>query len=232
MSQNSKQVQKKLLNNNWWGTKNPLPLQKKSYMENLLPQDGKLYHFPNYYTQKQSESFMQILTDKVKWQQDKIKMYGKEHNIPRLTSWYGTGGLSYSYSGINMLPNKIDFEELSLIHSGIGLEVWNMGLIDDLNHFNSVLLNQYRDGKDSVSWHADDEKELGINPIIASITFGATRTFKFRHKLLHSMQKEIELTPGSLVIMAGATQHHWEHSIPKTTKEIGPRINLTFRNIR
>lgn len=201
-------------------------------MQSLLPQDGKLFHFPNYYTQKQSGLFMDILTDKVKWQQDKIKMYGKEHNIPRLTSWYSLGGLSYSYSGINMVPNKIDFEELSLIHSGISLELWNMGLIDDLNHFNSVLVNRYRDGKDSVSWHADDEKELGDNPIIASITFGATRTFKFRHKLLpNTLKTDLELTSGSLVIMAGATQHHWEHSIPKTTKEIGPRINLTFRHI-
>lgn len=201
-------------------------------MKNLLPRDGQVYHFPNYYTPEQSDMFMEILTDKVKWQQDKIKMYGKEMDIPRLTSWYSTGGLSYSYSGIHMNPNKIDFDELSLIHNGIVLKVHNMGLIDKLSMFNSVLINQYRNGKDSVSWHSDDENELGVNPVIASLTFGETRRFKLRHKLFkNSLQLDIDLTPGSLLIMAGETQHHWEHSVPKTTKEIGSRINLTFRTI-
>lgn len=200
-------------------------------MTNVLPKDGKVYHFSNYYSESKSKSFMDALSNKVKWQQDKIKMYGKEHNIPRLTSWYSLGGLSYSYSGINMLPNKIDFKELSLLHNAITLELYNMGLIHDLNHFNSVLLNYYRDGQDSVSWHADDEDELGQNPVIASLTFGATRKFKFRHKKDHSIKSEVDLTSGSLVIMAGETQHYWEHSVPKTSKVIGPRINLTFRNI-
>jgi alkylated DNA repair dioxygenase AlkB len=193
-------------------------------MENILPKDGEVLYFPNLYTEKQSKLFMDILTEKVRWQQDKIKMFGKEHNLPRLTSWYGDGGLPYYYSGIKMLPNKVDFDELSLVKMAVELQTDN--------RFNSVLLNLYRDGKDSVSWHSDDEKELGTNPIIASLTFGSTRVFKFRHKEDNKLQREIELTPGSLVIMKGETQHMWEHSVPKTSKEIGPRINLTFRNMK
>jgi alkylated DNA repair dioxygenase AlkB len=192
-------------------------------MTNLLPKDGEVLYFPNFYTEEQSNIFMDILTEKVRWQQDKIKMFGKEHNLPRLTSWYGDGGLPYYYSGIKMLPNKIDFDELSLVKSAIELKT-------ECN-FNSVLLNLYRDGQDSVSWHSDDEKELGTNPIIASLTFGSIRVFKFRHKEDNKLQREIQLTPGSLVIMKGETQHKWEHSVPKTSKQIGPRINLTFRVI-
>lgn len=192
-------------------------------MTNVLPKDGEVLYFPNLYTEEQSKMFMDILTQKVRWQQDRIKMFGKEHNIPRLTSWYGEGGLPYYYSGIKMVPNKIDFDELSLIKMAVELQTEN--------RFNSVLLNLYRDGQDSVSWHSDDEKELGTNPIIASLTFGSTRVFKFRHKQDNKLQREIELTPGSLVIMKGETQHMWEHSVPKTSKVIGPRINLTFRVI-
>ena len=120
-----------------------------------------------------------------------------------------------------MEPNKW-FDELSLIHQAACLR-------SNVN-FNSVLLNYYRDGKDSVSWHQDNEPELGPKPIIASITFGATRTFKFRH-INDKETIDLPLTNGSLVIMKGDTQKYWEHSIPKTTKEIGPRINLTFRII-
>ena len=97
-------------------------------------------------------------------------------------------------------------------------------------NFNSVLANLYRDGKDSVSWHSDDEPELGINPIIASISFGETRRFQLRHKSNKELEKvEIALTHGSLLIMKGTTQHYWKHQIPKTAKNIGTRINLTFR---
>jgi alkylated DNA repair dioxygenase AlkB len=197
-------------------------------MTNLLSKDGEVYHIPNYYTPQQSKMFMGALKDKVKWQQDKIKMYGKDHNIPRLTSWYSLGGLSYTYSGINMSPNKIDFDELSLIHSGL---IGMLNLIGINESLNSVLLNLYRDGKDSVSWHQDDESELGINPTIVSLTFGATRVFKLRHKE-SKLTIDVPLSEGSLLIMTGETQHHWEHSVPKTTKELGQRINLTFRTIK
>jgi alkylated DNA repair dioxygenase AlkB len=97
--------------------------------------------------------------------------------------------------------------------------------------FNSVLLNRYRDGNDSISWHTDAEKELGINPIIASVNFGATRKFQLRH--IKTKEKlEIELTHGSLLIMQGELQHFWQHQVPKTTQKVGERINLTFRVIK
>lgn len=189
-------------------------------MTNVLPKDGEVLYFPNFYTEEQSNHFMKVLTDKIKWQQDKIKMYGKEHNLPRLTSWYTDDGQPYTFSGIKMLSNKIDLEELVLLKLAACLE---SGVI-----FNSVLLNYYRDGKDSVAWHQDNEPELGPNPVIASITFGETRTFKFRH-LIDKQVVDLPLTNGSLVIMKGDTQNKWQHSIPKTSKNIGPRINLTFR---
>ena len=100
-------------------------------------------------------------------------------------------------------------------------------------NFSSVLLNLYRDGRDSVSWHSDDEKELGQNPTIASISFGDTRVFQFKHKFDKDIPKiDVPLTHGSLVIMQGATQHNWQHQIPKTAKELKERINLTFRVIK
>ena len=98
--------------------------------------------------------------------------------------------------------------------------------------YNSVLLNLYRDGNDSVSWHRDNEKEFGLNPVIASVTFGETRPFQIRHKFRKDVKKlEIPLTHGSLLVMGGPMQHYWEHQIPKTSKQILPRINLTFRPI-
>ena len=98
--------------------------------------------------------------------------------------------------------------------------------------FNSVLLNRYRTGKDSVAWHSDDEKEFGENPVIASVSFGDTRTFQFRHKKRKDLKTTVELTHGSLLIMRGATQHNWMHQIPKTRRDVGERINLTFRVVR
>ncbi len=198
-------------------------------MTNVLPKDGQVIFRPNLYTEAQSEHFFNYLVNNIKWQQDKIVMYGKEHNLPRLTSWYGLTDRPYTYSGISMTPNQIMDEEMVMLLMAVQLEY--MQLFNQHIQFNSVLLNYYRDGQDSVSWHADDEDELGQNPIIASLTFGATRKFKFRHKKDHSIKSEVDLTSGSLVIMAGETQHYWEHSVPKTSKVIGPRINLTFRNI-
>jgi alkylated DNA repair dioxygenase AlkB len=116
---------------------------------------------------------------------------------------------------------------------------WNMllqkikSLVEDCTetNFTSVLLNQYRNGKDSNGWHADNEKELGTNPVIASLSFGAERTFQLKHNSDLSLKKSIVLEHGSLLIMKGTTQHFWKHQIPKTSKPIGSRVNLTFRII-
>jgi alkylated DNA repair dioxygenase AlkB len=151
-----------------------------------------------------------------------MNLYGKLINFPRLTAWYGDNEKSYSFSGIKLNPNPWT-EELLQIRNKIGV-VANC-------QFNSVLLNRYRDGNDSISWHRDAETELGKNPVIASANFGETRKFQLRH--IHTKQKlEFQLKHGSLLIMLGELQHFWQHQVPKESKPLGERINLTYRLIR
>jgi alkylated DNA repair dioxygenase AlkB len=191
-------------------------------MRNVLPKDGEVIFLPTFFPQEESNQMMKQLINETEWRQDTIKFYGKEINLPRLTAWYGDTNKPYSYSGIMMNPTE--WSPLLLTIKEKMEEITNV-------KFSSVLLNYYRDGKDSVSYHQDDEPELGTNPTIASISFGATRTFKFRH-ITDKTTEKVELTNGSVVIMKGETQHKWEHSIPKTSKIIGPRLNLTFRVIK
>lgn len=164
----------------------------------------------------------QIGFTNIRWRQDSLKLYGKSIPLPRLTAWYGDPGAAYTYSGIKSEPNP-----------------WNEGLlhlkrrIEALvgSAFNSVLLNWYRDGRDSLSWHADDEKELGIDPIIASANFGATRDFQLRHNDDHDQKITIPLKHGTLLVMRGELQRHWKHAVPKRANVDGSRFNLTFRSI-
>lgn len=188
----------------------------------LMP-DGEVAIYRNFFNKVESDQIFQELLSKIKWRQDKIKLYGKEFELPRLTAWYGDDGKSYTFSGIPMNPDAWTPTLLSIKNK-----------IEEVTQakFNSVLLNLYRSGKDGVSWHSDDEPELGKNPIIASVSFGETRRFQLRHKLDKSLDKvEITLTHGSLLIMKGSTQHLWQHQIPKTAKSLRERINLTFRII-
>jgi alkylated DNA repair dioxygenase AlkB len=158
----------------------------------------------------------------IQWRQEKLKLYGKLIPFPRLTSWFGDSGKSYSYSGVTSRPNP-----------------WNKGLLylkEEIEkcagvEFNSVLLNWYRDGEDSLSWHADDEKELGINPIIASANFGETRDFIIRRNEHMETKITLPLRHGTLLIMRGELQHFWQHSVPKRKNIRGSRFNLTFRRI-
>lgn len=158
----------------------------------------------------------------INWKQDNIKLYGKVIPLPRLTSWYGENDATYTYSGITSRPNE-----------------WNKGLlylkarIEECAgvEFNSVLLNWYRDGLDHLNWHADDEKELGVNPIIASANFGETRDFVLRRNDDPEKKIVLPLKHGTLLLMSGELQHFWQHSVPKRTKVIGSRFNLTFRRI-
>lgn len=144
-------------------------------------------------------------------------MYGKQINVPRLTAWFGSG--CYTYSGIQMQPHC--WTEL-LLQIKDQVEAITGG------SFNSVLLNLYRNGNDSVSWHCDDEPELGENPTIASLSFGATRSFQLKHKFTKQTIK-LDLSHGSLLLMQDETQTHWLHCVPKTKKPTAARINLTFR---
>ncbi len=197
-------------------------LDLKPTGKNLLPRDGELFFYPYFFKEEESDFFFGYLLQNVKWPQDKIWMFNKYVDIPRLNAWYGEDNKNYSYSGIPMKPNpwlpqlveiKDRIETISKVK------------------FTSALINLYRDGKDSVDWHADDEPELGKNPVIGSVSFGETRVFKLRHLKDKSLKTDVELTHGSFALMRGETQHFWEHKIPKTAKQVKPRINLTFRVI-
>lgn len=168
------------------------------------------------------EQLEKVKFKNINWHHDKLNMYGKEVFLPRYSAWYGDNDKSYSYSGITLQPNK-----------------WNNGLLflkDNIEKiaitkFNSVLMNWYRDGEDYINWHTDAERELGQNPIIASLNFGATRRFLIRRIDDNSTKIEFPLKHGTLLIMRGELQHFWQHSVPKEKKVKQIRINLTFRTI-
>ena len=185
--------------------------------------DAEIIYYPSFFDKEIADTLYNELLHNIPWQQDLIKVYGKEHNQPRLTALFGNDGKPYSYSNITMQPHA-----------------WNLTLqkikyqvetIAETN-FTSVLLNYYRDGKDSNGWHADNEKELGKNPVIASISLGTERVFQLKHNTDSSLKQNILLEHGSLLLMKGSTQHCWKHQIPKTNKPIAGRINLTFRVIQ
>ena len=189
-------------------------------ISNLLPKDGMVEVWPYFFSPQESEQLLKNLIDSVHWKQETMKFYGKEVKQPRLTAWYGEGMKEYSYSGLTMKIYPWT-EELLFIKARVEKQA---GLT-----FTSVLLNYYRNGNDSVSWHRDNEKVLRVNPVIASVSLGATRTFKFRHVDDHKLVRSIELTNGTFVLMKGETQHKWEHAILKTSKPVGERISLTYR---
>jgi len=159
------------------------------------------------------------LVRETEWRQDSIVVYGKRHLQPRLSAWHGEKG--YRYSGLTLAP--LPFTPL--------LDTIRHAAQDATGHdYNSVLLNYYRDGGDSMGMHSDDEPELGPAPAIASVSFGATRNFILRHKTTKETVK-LPLGDGSLLFMGGALQAHWLHGINKTSRTIGARLNLTFRKI-
>lgn len=211
---------------NLWESLERLENTKKQHrllFKTLDMADADIIFYPYLFSQPESDYFFVELSKNINWKQESIMIYGKPVPIPRLTAWYGDGGKSYSYSKIAMNPEPWTHTLLKIkseIESITGV------------NFNSVLLNLYRDGSDSVAWHSDDEPELGTNPVIASVSFSGTRRFVFKHKYKKELNKiEINLTHGSFLIMKGTTQHLWQHQVPKTTKSVQPRINLTFRLI-
>lgn len=189
--------------------------------ENLAPNDGELYLAREFYSKPQADRLFQQLLTEITWQQEQLQIYGRLVDVPRLMCWYGDPGAHYRYSGSDHAPHPWT-PTLSLIKTDIET-------ICDYQ-FNSVMANLYRDGRDSMGCHADDEKELGINPLIASLSLGENRLLRFRQKR-GKKTLEIELGNGDLLIMAGELQHHWRHELPKTRKTKQARINLTFRRI-
>ena len=161
----------------------------------------------------------QLIADTA-WRSQQIVLWGKRIDQPRLTAWHGEK--HYTYSGLTLRP--LPFTALQL-HVKAAVEA----VTGDV--FNSVLLNYYRDGRDSMGMHSDDEPELGPEPVIASVSFGATRPFTLKHKRTKQTVK-LSLPGGSLLLMKGKTQACWQHGINKSTRVVGPRVNLTFRNVR
>ena len=185
--------------------------------------NAEIVYYSNFFENEEANHLLEKLKNEIPWQQDDITVFGKKYPQPRLTALFGNDGKQYSYSNIIMKPNT--WNDLLMIIKNKVEEVCQ-------EKFTTVLLNYYRDGKDSNGWHADNEKELGINPVIASVSFGAERNFHLQHNSIKEQKLKINLEQGSLLIMKGTTQHFWKHQIPKTAKPIGPRINLTFRIIK
>ncbi len=180
-------------------------------------------YIENFFNLDESQLYMRQLTQSVLWRSEKIKMWGKEIVTKKRIAWYADDGKSYTYSGSTFFPSQWNNVLLQLKE-----KVENYSEIK----FNSVLLNEYPNGEVGMGWHSDDEKELGTDPIIASLSFGANRDFIFKHKTDRSIENvKLHLKSGSLLLMLGSTQHYWKHSLPKRLKVKEPRINLTFRNI-
>ncbi|VTS04062.1 alpha-ketoglutarate-dependent dioxygenase AlkB family protein [Tuwongella immobilis] len=190
-----------------------------------LADGGEIGFIPDFLAPAEAESLLQSLLHDTPWEQHFF--FGKP--IPRLTAWYGDAGVTYRYSGIQHNPEHWT-QPLIQLRDAIS----ENGSADGLDaSFNSVLLNRYRNGQDSVAFHADNEPELGQNPIIASLSLGAVRRFRLRHVSTRETMT-MNLTSGSLLWMFGTLQHHWEHALPKTNLSVGERVNLTFRrtNVR
>jgi alkylated DNA repair dioxygenase AlkB len=196
------------------------PASGESGVKIQIP-DSDVQYFPALFSPSEADDLFSRLRSEIHWQQEKIKLYGQVHNLPRQTAWYGDPEKTYIYSGIKvhslpwiepLLKVKTKIEQVSG------------------TRFNSVLLNRYRNGSDSVSWHADDERELGKNPIIGSVSLGEARPFQMKHKSKNEKTK-IVLEHGSFLLMSGPTQHNWLHQVPKSKKAMSERINLTFRRI-
>lgn len=186
--------------------------------------DGTVRFVERLLSAAENERWFAALRDGTRWRQEKIRLFGRKRRQPRLTAWHGDPGAAYCYSGIRLDPEPWTADLLA-IRARIEAA--------SATRFNSVLLNYYRDGQDSMGWHSDDEPELGDNPLIGSVSLGAARRFRMRHKADPKVQLAWNLPGGSYLEMGGALQRHWRHCIPKVTSKtgVGPRINLTFRTI-
>ncbi len=190
--------------------------------EKIVLPDANLVYYPNFIKKKSANNLYNVLIKDLAWEQHYIKLFGKKIAQPRLSALYAFNEVTYTYSNLKLSPKPYT-EELkglnSLLFKLIGQE------------FTHCLANLYRDGNDSMGWHADNEKELGNDPLIASISIGAVRKFQLKHIRNSKLKHSILLEHGSLLLMQGTTQTFWKHQLPKTKKVQSPRINLTFRNI-
>lgn len=191
----------------------------KSESENLLPYDGVLLYIPHFLPTNESDQVYLSLMKGIEWKPDEAILYGKHITTKRSVAWYAEKGFSYRYSGTTKtaLPWSPELIELKAKVE-----------IASFEKFNSCLLNLYHDGSEGMAWHSDDETSLRPNSTIASVSLGAERIFRFKHKK-NGEQVELQLEHGSLLLMKDVIQRHWLHSLPKAMKVKRPRINLTFR---
>jgi alkylated DNA repair dioxygenase AlkB len=184
--------------------------------------DGAARYWPAAFPLAEADALFARLREEIAWRQEEIVIFGERKRVPRLVAWHGDPGAAYTYSGVLHEPEP-----------WIGALGQIRARVEALSGhaFNAVLLNLYRSGADGMGWHADDEPELGRNPVVASVSFGAPRRFRMRHRRDRERQLDLELAHGSLLVMEGATQHHWVHAVPKTARPVGERINLTFRQV-
>lgn len=189
---------------------------------NLLPEDGELYYFKDFLSVTQAQCYFENILNNIPWQQRAITLFGKTVQQPRLISWHAAPFINYKYSGIHMQPAAWTTDLL---------EIKNI-IENKIDYcFNSAFLNLYRNGQDYMGWHRDNEKSLGSDPFIASISLGIDRKFKLKHMHKTDLSYQLTLESGSLLIMAGEIQHHWKHCLPKSKKIKSPRINITFRKV-
>ena len=189
---------------------------------NLNLPDSDIRYYPSFLEPEAAGRLFTTLRDTTPWRQEKVRVFGKWYNQPRLTALAAINDKPYTYSGLELRPVNMSAEVLELKNKVEALSG---------KTFTTCLLNYYREGRDSNGWHADDEKELGKNPVIASVSLGAERVFHLKHKT-KALKHKMELENGSLLLMAGETQHHWQHQLPKTKRPVGGRVNLTFRYIQ
>lgn len=185
----------------------------------LITSDGIVDFYPKFLTERESQNLFERICSDEKLDQNQIVLFGKQIKVPRLEAYYALNGETYGYSGQNLAVNRFPsyLNELRLrVEQKTG------------QTYNALLINYYRNGQDSNGWHADNEKSLGKNPSIASLSVGATRRFEFKH-LTNGTRQKILLTNGSLLHMHGAIQHHYKHQLPKMTGLTQARLNLTFR---
>lgn len=185
----------------------------------LLPEGGSARLTPEWLEPATAERLFHAVGAEAGWAQEHVQIAGRRQAVPRLTAWHGDPGISYAYSGIHHPPNGWTpalAEVRGLVEAELG------------QPFNGVLANRYRDGRDTVAWHADDEAEL-TGACIASVSLGAPRRFALRRVDDHRQRIDVTLGPGSLLVMDATSQRHWRHCVPRTADKVGPRINLTFR---
>ena len=201
----------------------PIGFNSENDSQYIESKNLKIKYYESFFTFDDCERYIKELIENIEWKEEVVNIWGKKIKLKRRIAWYGNSGKEYTYSGLTVRPlewNSTLLEIKSKIEASSSTE------------FNSVLLNDYTSGEIGMGWHSDDEKELGRNPVIASVSFGAERDFHLRHKNIKNLDKiQMKLKNGSLMFMLSETQHYWQHSIPKRLKVKGQRINLTFRKI-